>query len=104
MLFRSGDVPDPDNFLNTFFGGTAPAEFGWDAPEVRELLNQARQIADPDRRAELYAQVNDAVAQQAVSIPMGHNRTLNVVRADVEGWISSPMGYSAVSLHPVTKN
>ncbi|MDZ7707539.1 MAG: ABC transporter substrate-binding protein [Trueperaceae bacterium] len=104
MLGWYGDIPDPDNFLNTFFGGTAPDEFGWDAPEVREALNEARQIVDLDQRAELYAQVNDAVARQAVSIPMGHNRTLNAVRAGIDGYVASPLGYSAVSLHSVTKN
>jgi peptide/nickel transport system substrate-binding protein len=104
MLGWYADYPDPDNFLNTFFGGTAPAEFGWDAPQVREWLNDARQITEQDARAELYAQVQDAVAEQAISIPMGHNRTLNAVRTNVEGYVASPLGYSAVSLHPVTKD
>jgi peptide/nickel transport system substrate-binding protein len=103
MLGWYGDYADPDNFLNTLFAGTAPAEFGWDAPEVREWLNLARQITDETRRAELYAQVNDAVSEQAISVPMGHNRTLNAVRAEVEGYVASPLGYSAVSLHPVRK-
>lgn len=103
MLGWYGDYADPDDFLNTLFAGTAPAEFGWDAPEVREWLNLGRQITDLERRAELYAQVNDAVAEQAVFVPMGHNRTLNAVRAEVEGYVASPLGYSAVSLHPVRK-
>lgn len=104
MLGWNGDYADPDNFLNTFFGGSAIDELGWDDAAVREALNDARQIADVDQRSELYASVIDAVAAQAVSIPMAHNRSLSAHRANVEGWIPSPLGYSSVPLAPVTKN
>jgi peptide/nickel transport system substrate-binding protein len=103
MLGWNADYADPDNFLTTFFGPGAQEQLGWDAPEVRQALEQARQIADQDERAELYEQVVNAVAEGAVSIPMAHNRSLNAVRSNIDGWIMSPLGYSSVSLHGVTK-
>ncbi|HRN19429.1 MAG TPA: ABC transporter substrate-binding protein, partial [Trueperaceae bacterium] len=103
MLGWNADYADPDNFLLTFFGPSAAGSLGWDSPETLALLNEARQISDQTKRAELYAQVNDTVADQAISIPMAHNRSLNAVRANIDGWQPSPLGYSSVSLIPVTK-
>jgi ABC-type transport system substrate-binding protein len=104
MLGWNADYADPDNFLNTFFGPSAVNDLGWDAPEVREALNAARQTADQAERDRLYAFVIDAVAGQAASIPMAHNRTLNATRSNIEGFVMSPLGYSSVSLVGVTKN
>ncbi|HNR00864.1 MAG TPA: hypothetical protein PKN52_12740, partial [Trueperaceae bacterium] len=89
--------------MATFFGPSALTDQGWDSPETRALIQEASQIADQDRRAELYAQVVDTVADQAISIPMAHNRSLNATRVGIEGWIASPLGFSSVSLHSVTK-
>jgi len=103
MLGWNGDYADPDNFLTTFFGPSGFEQLGWEAPEVVDALQQARQIAGQDERAALYASVIDAVAADAASIPMAHNRSLSAVRSDVQNWIPSPLGYSSVPLHPVTK-
>jgi peptide/nickel transport system substrate-binding protein len=104
MLGWNADYADPDNFLNTFFGSTAPDTLGWDSPETRDLLQQARQVPDQDERADLYAQVINNVAETAASMPMAHNNTLNAFRTGVDGFVMSPLGYSSVSLHPVTKS
>ncbi|HET8984823.1 MAG TPA: ABC transporter substrate-binding protein [Trueperaceae bacterium] len=103
MLGWNADYADPDNFLLTFFGPTAPSDLGWDSPETRDLLQQARQVADPDVRAGLYAQVHNNVNAAAPSIPFAYNRTLNAMRSNIDGWVASPLGYSSVSLHTVTK-
>ncbi len=104
MLGWNGDYADPDNFLTTFFGASAVEQLGWDAPEVVEALNDARQIAEPDERAALYEFVNATVAEQAASIPMAHNATLNAVRTNIDGWVMSPLGYSSVDLSKVSKS
>jgi peptide/nickel transport system substrate-binding protein len=104
MLGWNGDYADPDNFLTTFFGPSAVDQLGWDAPGVRIALNKARQVADVDMRSGFYELVIDAVAETAVSIPMAHNRSLSAVRANVEDWIPSPLGYSSVPLNIVSKN
>lgn len=104
MIGWNADYADPDNFLTTFFGPSAPEDLAWDSSETREALERARQIADLDERARLYQQVVDTVAEEAVSIPMAHNRSLSAVRTNVEGWVASPLGYQSVSLHGVTKS
>jgi peptide/nickel transport system substrate-binding protein len=103
MLGWNADYADPDNFLTTFFGPGAPEQLGWESPEVRQALEQARQIADQDERTELYQQVVNTVAEEAISIPMAHNRSLNAIRSNIDGFVMSPLGYSSVSLHGVTK-
>jgi peptide/nickel transport system substrate-binding protein len=103
MLGWNGDYADPDNFLTTFFGPSAVDALGWDSPEVRDILLQARQVPGMETRASLYAQANDMVADQAPSIPMANNATLNAYRSVVQGYVMSPLGYSSVNLHVVTK-
>ena len=103
MLGWNADYADPDNFLMTFFGPSAPSDIGWDDPETRDLLQQARQIADPEVRASLYTQIGNNVVRDVPMIPFAHNRTLNATRANIDGWVPSPLGYSSVSLHTVTK-
>ncbi|MEX2535757.1 MAG: ABC transporter substrate-binding protein [Trueperaceae bacterium] len=104
MLGWNADYADPDNFLSTFFGPGATDQLGWDSPETVDALNQARQIADQDERAALYAQIVNNVAEDAVSLPVAHNRSLNAVRSGVDGFVMSPLGYSSVSLREVTKS
>jgi len=104
MLGWSLDYADPDNIMSGLFGGDAVQDLGWDSPETVAALGEARQIADPDERQELYAAVNDTVAEGAIAIPMAHNRSLNALRAGVDDWTPSPLGFHAVSLHPVTKD
>jgi peptide/nickel transport system substrate-binding protein len=59
--------PDPD-FYTTYFGtgGAAHAAgTGYSNPELDELLDQARQVADDDERKELYRQVEEIVLEDA---------------------------------------
>ena len=104
MLGWNADYADPDNFLLTFFGPTAPSDLGWENQETQDLLQQARQVADQDVRAGLYDQVHENVIAEVPSIPFANNRTLNATRANIDGWVASPLGYSSVSLHSVTKS
>jgi peptide/nickel transport system substrate-binding protein len=104
MLGWNADYADPDNFLMTFFGPSAVNSLGWDAPEVVEALNSARQTSDQDERARLYAFVIDANVAEVASIPWAHNRNLNATRANIDGWIMSPLGYSSAHLYNVTKD
>ena len=104
MLGWNADYADPDNFLNTFFGPSASASPAWDSPETLDLLQQARQVADQDVRANLYAEVHNNVNADVPAIPFAYNRTLNAMRNNIDGWVASPLGYSSVSLHTVTKS
>ncbi|BAS26906.1 ABC transporter substrate-binding protein [Limnochorda pilosa] len=94
MLGWSPDYPDPDNYLFTFFGPRAPQSLGWDAPQVRSLLMQARTAPLPEERAALYAQVQEAVREDLAMIPFAHNNPLHATLRGVEGWVPSPLGSS----------
>lgn len=104
MLGWNADYADPDNFLMTFFGPAGTQDqLAWNAPDVVEMLQSARQTADHEERADLYASVVNRVAEDAASIPIAHNRSLSAHRDTIDGWVPSPLGYSSVSLHSVTK-
>ncbi len=103
MIGWNADYADPDNFLLTFFGPSAVGRSGWADERVHELLLGARQVADQDQRAAMYAEVNNIIADQAMALPMAHNRSLNATRVGIEGWVPSPLGFSSVNLFPVTK-
>ncbi len=104
MLGWSPDYPDPDNYVYTFFGpGEAgQARYGWDNPEVIELLQNARTSPDQDERITLYEQVNQIVYEEVPAVPVAHNNPLHATRSNIEGWIPSPLG-SSIQLWRVTK-
>jgi len=103
MLGWNADYVDPDNFLRTFFGPDGAAAYGWERDEVIDMLMEATRVPDTDRRMQLYANVVNEVAAQAASIPVAHNNTVHAHRNNISGWVPSPLGYSSVSLVPVTK-
>lgn len=105
MLGWSPDYPDPDNYMFTFFGPgeTGQARYGWDNPEVIDMLNRARTSPDQEERAQLYEQVNEIVHEQIPAIPVAHNNPLHATRVGVEGWVPSPLG-SSVQLWRVSKD
>lgn len=103
MLGWSADFADPDNFLYTFFGPSAPASLGWDSPEALDLLTRARQAGTQEERQEIYEELDQLVSDEMVNLPVAHNRVLNAVRNNIEGFIPSPLG-STIPLRTVTKN
>jgi ABC-type oligopeptide transport system substrate-binding subunit len=65
------DYPDPENFLEFLFLSTSPENtMGFDDPKIDRLLGEARIESDWTRRVELYQEVEDAVIDQAVVLPM----------------------------------
>ena len=106
MLGWSADFADPDNFLYTFFGPSVVAANGWTGPQQEEalsLLNDARRASTQEERQALYEQLSNLISESAVQIPVAHNRVLNAVNVDVEGFVPSPLG-STIPLRSVTKN
>ncbi len=104
MLGWSADFADPDNFLYTFFGPSVVGANGWEGErqqEVLDLLNQARRASTQEERQGLYEQVNTSIAEEMIQLPVAHNRVLNAVRTNVEGFVPSPLG-STIPLKTVT--
>lgn len=106
MLGWSADFADPDNFLYTFFGPSAVNANGWTgASQERglDLLNRARRASTQAERQSLYEQLTQLVTDEMIQMPVAHNRVLNAVQRDVQGFTPSPLG-STIPLKTVRKN
>lgn len=102
MLGWSPDYGDPDNYLYTFFGPSAATSLGWDDAAVLDMLNEAREVTGLEARGALYSDVNKAVYDQAVSLPVAHNSVLYAATTAVQNWTPSPLG-STEQLYLITK-
>jgi len=63
------DYPDPNSFLYDVFHSTAGNnDTNWTNPEFDRLIEEARLIADPAERAELYAQAEHLLVREDAAI------------------------------------
>jgi peptide/nickel transport system substrate-binding protein len=98
LLGWVGDNGDPDNFLCIFFcggdttfnndgagGGLPPDE------EIATLLREAVTITDFETRKAAYEQINQMIFDQVLSVPIQHVAPPTSMRANVEGYIPSPI-------------
>jgi len=93
MLGWTGDYGDPDNFLYAHFGPGATEDIGgWQNQQVFDLLDQARAEGDSAIRAELYAEVDKLLFDEALRIPIVHSQPLLAKRSNISGWMPSPLG------------
>ncbi|MEO1210524.1 MAG: ABC transporter substrate-binding protein [Cyanobacteria bacterium J06638_20] len=93
MLGWTGDYGDPDNFLYAHFGPGATDDIGkWEDEQIFSLLNDARAEADPTARAEMYAQVDELLFNEALRIPIVHSQPLLAKRSNISSWTPSPLG------------
>lgn len=87
----NGGSSDPDGyFYRTFHSEGATNVFGYADPEVDALLDEGRTTADPERRYEIYADLQRTLACEG---PIAHvaNATLfSGVREEVEGFRQMP--------------
>ncbi len=71
-IYSGSDYPDPDNFLwQSFHSSSAGTWMGanhYSNSEVDRLLEEARATTDWDKRAQLYARVQEIVVDEAVEI------------------------------------
>jgi peptide/nickel transport system substrate-binding protein/oligopeptide transport system substrate-binding protein len=67
------DVPDPDNFLFTIFHSASARNFmGYASKTVDDLLAQARQAGDAQRRVDLYRRAEQLIMDDAPVLPVWH--------------------------------
>ena len=76
---------------DVFFGGFAnvPTKNNYENPEVTELVRQARTTMDPNRRLELYAQVQRILYDDATWITLFQQVDIYGIRADL-AWEPRP--------------
>ncbi|MCS7259460.1 MAG: ABC transporter substrate-binding protein, partial [Anaerolineae bacterium] len=92
LLGWNGDYPDPTNFLDYHFGAGASKQFGPGFPDIHEVLKQAAQISDMDKRIQLYAKANELLRQHVPMIPVAHGGSATAFKASVQGAHASPLG------------
>jgi len=98
MLGWVGDNGDPDNFLFTFFGGIA-AQWNNDGvgvplppdEEINLLLREAVTITDFETRKAAYEEINQIIFDRVIGVPIVHRTPPTLMRADVEGYVPSPV-------------
>jgi peptide/nickel transport system substrate-binding protein len=94
-----GDTGDPDNFLYVLFDSqnahaTEPQNIAfYERPDVDKLLAEAQAVTDEHARSELYATVQDRIAEDAVWVPIAHSELVVAGRAELEHVKISPTGH-----------
>jgi peptide/nickel transport system substrate-binding protein len=86
----TGDFGDPANFLNVHFG-QFNAQFGFNDPKLFNLLTQADQETDIDKRVGLYQAASVAVMQKLPMVPYVHTTVAVGLRKNVTGYKMSPV-------------
>lgn len=97
LLGWMADIPDPSNFLDTFFHSRA-AQMGsatnisfYQNPEMDRLLEEALATTVPGTRQMLYEEALEIWARDLPLIPLVHGDQIAVFRREVKGY----------QLHPV---
>jgi peptide/nickel transport system substrate-binding protein len=94
LLGWTGDYGDPDNFIGTFFQTPSPP-FGTNKSDelapVHDLLDQAEAETDQASRTEMYMEANRMIMELLPGVPYAHNQPAIAFRADVRGYIPSPV-------------
>ena len=101
LLGWTGDFGDPDNFVGTFFQAQSP-EWGFDNPEVRDLLDQAEAETDLDARIELYEEANRQIMDVLPGLPYASTEPALAFRPGIEGFEPSPVQNENFNLVTVT--
>lgn len=87
------DIPDPDNYIYTFFARTNQMSSGYKNGEIQDLLEQARYEVDPEKRKELYRKIEDTIIREDVAIvPLFHLKNLLATQKNVKDIILHPTG------------
>jgi len=93
-LFSIGwqaDYPDPDNALRM---STHRQWTGWHNPTYERLLEEARYIADHQKRMALYRQADGILIEDAAIVPIYHSRHHLLIKPWVRRFSTSALGWS----------
>ncbi len=103
-FFRSGwqaDYPDPENFLNKFYGLHLPEKgeksyinsVRYQNDTFDSLLTKALKTQDEDKRLELYRKADQKAINDAVIIPLFYARNYRLLQPYVKNFPQNPMEY-----------
>ncbi|WP_420113097.1 ABC transporter substrate-binding protein [Pseudactinotalea sp.] len=71
LLGWTGDYNDTYNFIGVFFGQASP-EWGFDNPELFEMIGDARVLPDIDEQTVAYEEANAALLEFLPGLPIAH--------------------------------
>jgi peptide/nickel transport system substrate-binding protein len=96
LLGWTGDFADPDNFVGTFFQSEQDA-WGFNNPELFDLLDRAEVETDEDARIALYQDANRMIADFIPGVPYAHSRPALAFKANITGYVPSPVSLEQFS-------
>lgn len=91
----SDDIQDPSELMQFAFDYSVCSGYytGYEQPEDMQALNNAANVElDDEKRKELYAQIQQGFTDEAIFIPLLCTPWTNALRAEVSGWIQTPLG------------
>jgi oligopeptide transport system substrate-binding protein len=87
------DYPDPENFLDILFHSQSRQNIGgFASPALDAALEQARVEPDTAARMALYAELEDALIEQAPAVFVSHSLSAVLVKPHLEGYTHTPIG------------
>ncbi|MBE3638338.1 ABC transporter substrate-binding protein [Mangrovicoccus algicola] len=97
ILGWTGDNGDPDNFLAVLLSCAATGDGGsnraqWCDDQFSDLITRAKQESDQAERTKLYEEAQVVFKDQAPWATIAHSTQYVPMRADVEGFVMSPLG------------
>lgn len=104
-FWRAGwiaDYPDPENFLNLFYGEHVPEKLSqksyinsvrYISAEFDSVFQKALKTVDQEQRNLLYMQADQIVMDDAAVIPIYYDKDYRVVQPDVRNFPQNPMEY-----------
>jgi peptide/nickel transport system substrate-binding protein len=101
------DFPDPDGNVTPFtnYGANSIAwRNGWDNPEIAQLGIDAAVELDTDKRAELYANIEERVAHEGPYVMLYQPTRTYGVRNNVSGFLYDPADTPSITFANITKN
>ena len=94
------DYADADNFIGTFF--QAPSDrYGFENPEIHDLLNEAEAESDPAKREQLYQEASRKIMAFVPAVPYAHNSAAIALESNIQGFVPSPVGVGGESFATV---
>jgi len=85
------DYPDPQDFLDILFHSESRNnDMEYSNPEVDRLLEEARGEQDPEKRMELYQQIEEIILEDAPIVPLTHDADYWLTKTYVQGMIYPP--------------
>ncbi|PSR04687.1 MAG: ABC transporter substrate-binding protein, partial [Bacteroidetes bacterium SW_11_45_7] len=104
-FWRAGwiaDYPDPENFLNLFYGPHVPDDLNtrsyinsvrYQSAEFDSVFQKALKTVDKQQRNLLYLQADQIVMDDAAIMPIYYDKDYRLLQPDVRNFPQNPMEY-----------